>query len=51
MTHYRRFYELIIVLLLAILTTLVFWLTDWDYRLASIFYHPEKIGDVWPLQH
>jgi len=51
MTHYRRFYELIIVLLLAILTTLVFWFTDWDYRLASIFYHPEKLGDVWPLQH
>ena len=50
MTPYR-FYELIIVLLLAILTTLVFWLTDWDYRLAAIFYHPEKLGDVWPLQH
>jgi membrane-associated PAP2 superfamily phosphatase len=51
MTNQRRFYELITVLFLASVTTLVFWLTDWDYRLASIFYHPENPDDVWPLQH
>lgn len=43
--------ELITALFLAALTTLIFWLTDWDLQLASLFYHPENPADPWPLQH
>ncbi|MBD9356452.1 phosphatase PAP2 family protein [Methylomonas albis] len=43
--------ELLLVLILAALTTLLFWLTDLDLRLAALFYHPENPSDVWPTQH
>lgn len=43
--------ELVLVLLLAALTTLLFGVTDLDLRLAALFYHPENPGDVWPTQH
>ena len=43
--------ELLVVLLLAFLTTLVFWSTDLDLRLAGFFFNPENPGDVWPYQY
>jgi len=43
--------ELWAVAVLAALTTLVFWSTDLDLRLAAWFYHPENVGDVWPIRH
>lgn len=43
--------ELLFVSLLAVLTTLVFWLTDLDLRLAGWFYHPELAAQHWPLQN
>lgn len=43
--------ELLVVSLLAFITTLSFWLTDWDIRLAALFYHPETPQDPWSLQH
>ncbi|TPQ29916.1 phosphatase PAP2 family protein [Methylomonas sp. HW2-6] len=43
--------ELAILLILAGLTTLPFWFSDLDLRLAGLFYRPDSIGDVWPYQH
>lgn len=43
--------ELLVLLILAVLTTLVFWLTDLDFQAAELFYRPENSGDVWPLRH
>lgn len=48
---YRSRQELVILLILAIGTTLIFWFTDLDIKAAALFYHPENIGDVWPEQH
>jgi len=46
----RRWRELSILLILALLTTPVFWLTDWDIRAASWFYRPTNGESPWPLQ-
>lgn len=43
--------ELFVLLLLAAMTTLLFWLTDLDIRAAALFYRPENPADVWPLRH
>ncbi|QPK64278.1 phosphatase PAP2 family protein [Methylomonas sp. LL1] len=43
--------ELLVLLLLAVATTVLFWLTDLDYRAAAVFYRPDPSGQVWPLQH
>lgn len=51
MPNRRCWYELVGVLVLAVITTAVFWLTDSDLRLAAWFYRPENLTDVWPLQH
>jgi len=45
---YRCRRELLIWLLLAISSTLIFWFTDIDIKLAAYFYHPENVEDVWP---
>jgi len=42
--------ELAALLLLMLLTTPVFWLTDLDHRLMAWFYHPETPGDPWPVR-
>lgn len=47
----RAHWELLAVSSLALLTTLIFWSTDLDLRLAELFYRPESFGDVWPFQH
>ncbi len=51
MTQRYYLYELLAVLSLALLTTVIFWSTDWDLRLAGLFYYPENPADAWPLQH
>ena len=43
--------ELLILLVLALTTTLVFWLSDLDIQAAGWFYHPESPADVWPERH
>jgi len=48
---YRCRQELLVWLLLAVSTTLVFWFTDLDLQAAALFYHPENPADVWPERH
>ncbi|MBS4052471.1 MAG: phosphatase PAP2 family protein [Methylomonas sp.] len=43
--------ELLVLLLLAVSTTLLFWLTDLDYRLAALFYYPGHALADWPVQY
>ena len=43
--------EILILLFLAVTTTLLFWFTDLDLKAAKLFYHPDNIGDVWPERH
>ena len=43
--------ELLVLLLLAVSTTLLFWLTNLDIRLAALFYHPEHSVADWPYQN
>ncbi|WP_347989251.1 phosphatase PAP2 family protein [Methylomonas sp. AM2-LC] len=43
--------ELLVWMLLAIATTLLFWFTDLDIKAAAHFYHPENSADVWPERH
>lgn len=40
--------ELLVLAVIAALTTPVFWLTDLDLRAASWFYHPETPDNLWP---
>jgi membrane-associated PAP2 superfamily phosphatase len=47
----RRWQELIILLVVAVTTTLLFWFTDLDLKAAALFYHPENTADVWPERH
>ncbi|MGY6276885.1 phosphatase PAP2 family protein [Methylomonas sp. MgM2] len=47
----RALTELAVLLFLAVSTTLLFWLTDLDIRLAKLFYQPELSGSDWPYQH
>lgn len=43
--------ELLVLLLLMAMTTLMFWTTDLDLRVAAGFYHPENTAGPWPDQH
>lgn len=47
----RAYWELACWFVLVVVTTLIFWSTDLDLVLASVFYHPETPNDAWPLQH
>lgn len=47
----RAKYELLVLVLLAVSTTLLFWLTDLDYKLAALFYRPGDAGAGWPYQY
>lgn len=47
----RRWQELTILLLVAVSTTLLFWVTDLDLQAAALFYHPDNVEDVWPERH
>jgi len=40
--------ELLILAVVAALTTAVFWFTDLDLRAAGLFYHPETPDNLWP---
>lgn len=42
--------ELLTVLVLATLTSLVFWLSDLDMQMAALFYYPDHLNDHWPLK-
>ncbi len=42
--------ELSILLVLALVTTVVFWLTDLDHRLMNGFYQPSNPDNPWPIQ-
>lgn len=44
------YYELVGVLVLAVLTSLIFWVSDLDIRVASWFYYPENPDQPWPLK-
>lgn len=43
--------ELAVLAVLALLTTLVFWNSDLDVRMAAWFYHPENPAQPWPAQY
>ncbi len=43
--------ELLILVLLMLGTTAVFWLTDLDIDTAARFYHPEDKVNAWPSRH
>lgn len=46
----RARFEFLILLVLAVATTLLFWFTDWDIRLGAWFYHADGgSGGHWPL--
>ena len=50
----RRWYELIILIGLAVITTPIFWLTDIDQQVAAWFYEPLTTppeNDHWPMRH
>lgn len=40
--------ELLILAVMAALTTVVFWFTDLDLQAAGWFYHPETPDNLWP---
>lgn len=44
------YYELVGVLSLAVITSLVFWLSDLDIQLAALFYNPDNAVEHWPLK-
>ncbi len=50
-TQSRARRELFVLLLIAALTTLLFWTTDLDKRLAALFYEPGLGVDNWPYRH
>lgn len=43
--------ELAALLFLMAATTAVFWLTDLDFQVANLFYHPGHAVDDWPFRH
>lgn len=43
--------ELLVLAMLALLTTIIFWNSDLDLRMAAWFYHPENPAQPWPLQY
>ncbi|WAR42958.1 phosphatase PAP2 family protein [Methylomonas rapida] len=43
--------ELLVLVFLALSTTLLFWLTDLDSQLAALFYHPGHSLAEWPYQY
>lgn len=44
------YYELVGLLMLATMTSLLFWWSDLDIQLAALFYHPDNPGEPWPLK-
>ncbi len=46
----RSHRELLILGVIAVSTTLLFWLTPLDRRIAELFFHPELTGNAWPHQ-
>lgn len=46
----RARYEMLSVTLLAMFSTIAFWTTDLDLRMAAWFYYPENATGHWPLQ-
>ncbi|MDP2903240.1 MAG: phosphatase PAP2 family protein [Methylovulum sp.] len=44
----RRWLELLALMALISVTTPIFWLTDVDYQVASLFYQPGDGINVWP---
>jgi membrane-associated PAP2 superfamily phosphatase len=44
------YYELGGVLCLAVVTSVIFWLSDLDIQLARLFYDPDNILEHWPLK-
>lgn len=50
---YRRLWlpELMVLLVLAVTLTPVFWFSDLDIRAADLFYHPENPQDPWFEEH
>ncbi len=47
----RRWYELFILVVLAAITTPIFWLTDADKVAAAWFYRLDGSEVLWPWQH
>jgi lipid A 4'-phosphatase len=43
--------EFLLLLILMIFSTAVFWLTDLDSEIAAWFYQSDKSGQVWPYQN
>lgn len=52
-SSYRRYWlpELIVLLSLALLSTVPFWVSNLDMQVARLFYHPEDTANQWPLSH
>ena len=48
---YRRYWlpDVIVLTSLAVVTMVVFWITDLDIITARLFYHPSHSGGKWPL--
>lgn len=46
----RSHRELLILVAIAVSSTLLFWLTPLDRRIAELFFHPEMTGNTWPHQ-
>lgn len=43
--------EILILCLLIIVTTPIFWVTNIDWQAAAFFYRPDSGSGAWPLQH
>ena len=51
MTLSRKWLEIIPVMVLALMTTVIFWDGQYDISLASFFYYPSNIANAWPIQN
>jgi len=51
--EYRHYWlpQLIVLVVLAVLVTAVFWLSDLDIQVARLFFHPENPKDPWFEEH
>jgi len=43
--------EMLALIVLAVTSTVLFWLTDLDIQLAALFYHSQHLVGDWPFQH
>lgn len=50
---YRRYWlpELVVLLIIALVVTLVFWNSNLDIQVSQHFYHPENPQQEWPVQY